>query len=411
MASPTNHSDTDEAINPVTSVDPLQGSQPAQLSLSTTPLSPPPPQQVEHIGQSEVILPESVINRNLVVQSLQDVIPLYYYDLNDFDNHALDFIVRVAAQDQLVLSEVLRIYLESRRCDPITNPTAFIISSFQEEFLRKTVAGICAPYTNKAACRGRWYVEENSCVPRAFEKAQPRAEPPVKSRFSNIKGVIERLYKTLQLDSKMLDVASLHTILLVLSQNFRSWNVNDTCSIMEDMARCDTGHSSSDKVSHRGFQLYAQLHPSVIEQLDLPEVKQLSEYRQRLWLRVCSVYQKEELKNAGPRPLDDTARLVILRRLLNVCNLQEIEMNTQCIKQLWTFKTHALRSLVEYSTLVRFGFHCADPSMCISNLQLLLTSKQQLTAIVNRPTQKMGQSSMTQLQPNLEYALEELEEG
>ena len=81
---------------------------------------------------------------------------------------------------------------------------------------------------------------------------------------------------------------------------------------MEDMAQCDTGHSSSDKVSQRDFQLYAQLHSSVIEQLDLSEVEQLSEYRHQLWFRVCSVYQKEELKNAGPR-----TRLVILGRLLN----------------------------------------------------------------------------------------------
>ena len=80
---------------------------------------------------------------------------------------------------------------------------------------------------------------------------------------------------------------------------------------MEDMAQCGTGHmhNSSDKVSQRGSKLYAQLHSSVIGQLDLSEVEQLSEYGQLLWLRVCSVYQKDELKNAGPRPLDDAVRL------------------------------------------------------------------------------------------------------
>jgi hypothetical protein len=57
------------------------------------------------------------------VQSLQDVIPLNYYDLNDFDNIALDLIVCAATQDKLVMSEVLRICFESRRCDPIANPT------------------------------------------------------------------------------------------------------------------------------------------------------------------------------------------------------------------------------------------------------------------------------------------------
>ena len=88
------------------------------------------------------------------------------------------------------------------------------------------------------------------------------------------------------------------------------------------------------------------------------------------------------------------------------CNLQDMELNTQCRKQLGTFKTHALRALVEYSTLVCFNFHCVDPSMCISNLQLLLSGKS-----INRPTQRMGQTSMTQLQPNLEYVVEELEEG
>ena len=138
---------------------------------------------------------------------------------------------------------------------------------------------------------------------------------------------------------------------------------------MEDMARCDTG-KRSDKVSQRGFQQYAELHSSVIQQLDLSEVEQLSEYRHRLRLRISSVSQDEGLKNAGRRHLDDAARLAILNRLMDVCSLGDIELDKLCIKQLWTFKRHALRSLVEYSTLIRFGFHCADPSTCIFNLRL-----------------------------------------
>lgn len=103
--------------------------------------------------------------------------------------------------------------------------------------------------------------------------------------------------------------------------------------------------------------------------------------------------------NARPRALGETARICILNRLLNVCNLEDVELKTSCIRQLWTFKTHALQSLVEYSTLVRFGFHCADPSMCISNLQLLLSGKK-----INSRTRKVDKSSaVIQLQPNLEY--------
>jgi len=245
---------------------------------------------------------------------------------------------------------------------------------------------------DKPACRNHWYATRLARAPHSFEKADHKAKPTV-----NSKAVIERLYKNLQLDSRMLDVGNLHTILLVLSQGSRSWGVNNTSSIMEDMARCDTG-KRSDKVSQRGFQQYAELHSSVIQQLDLPEVEQLSEYRHRLWLRVSSVSQDEGLQNAGRRHLDDAARLAILNRLMVVCSLGDIELDKRCIKQLWTFKRHALRSLVEYSTLMRFGFHCADPSTCIFNLRLLLNGKS-----INTRKSRVDQGSMSQLQPNLEY--------
>ena len=55
--------------------------------------------------------------------------------------------------------------------------------------------------------------------------------------------------------------------------------------------------------------------------------------------------------NAKPRALGDTARLSILNRLLNVCSLEDVELKHAASSHC-TFKTHALRSLVEYSTLV-----------------------------------------------------------
>ena len=261
----------------------------------------------------------SVINRNFVVQSLQGVIPPNSYDLIDFDDRVFQIIAYAVTLDRSIIGKVLWAYFESSRRQPIANPSAFIISSLRKEFDRETSRRMMNPGCgDKPACRNHWHARRLARAPHTFEKADHKAKPTVNSRFLRAKAVIERLYKNLQLDTRMLDVGSLHTILLVLSQGSRSWGVNNTSSIMEDMARCDTGKHGSDKISQRGFQQYAQLHSSVIQQLDLPEVEQLSEYRQRLWLRVCSVCQDEGLKNAGPSPLDDAAGKTILKRLLDV---------------------------------------------------------------------------------------------
>ena len=106
---PSHHPNTGdrEAITPATSVDALPDPPPAELPLSTlsTPSRPPPPLppvQVEHVAQTEVRLPMSVINKNFVVQSLQGVIPPNSYDLVDFDDRALQIIARAVTLDRSI---------------------------------------------------------------------------------------------------------------------------------------------------------------------------------------------------------------------------------------------------------------------------------------------------------------------
>ena len=217
-------------------VDPPQESQPTLVPFITPtptlwPLPPSPTPQVEPVGQTEVPLSMADFNRNFIIRSLQGSIPCNSYDLDDFDEDAVAFIAHAVAQDRVILARVLRIYFELKRRESIVNPSAFIIGTLQRELAIKKSREGSWGYVPRAADCGHWLVARLASALRAVSS--------VKSRYTNPESVIDRLYKNLQLDSRILDVGGLYTILLVPSQNLRSWHVTNTCSLIEDMARFD----------------------------------------------------------------------------------------------------------------------------------------------------------------------------
>ena len=74
--------------------------------------------------------------------------------LIDFDDNALQLIAHAATMNPSIMGKVLCEYFESRRRQPITNPSALIISSLRKEFGRETSRRMMNPGYGDAEIAG-----------------------------------------------------------------------------------------------------------------------------------------------------------------------------------------------------------------------------------------------------------------
>ena len=97
-------------------------SQPCPITATIEYMQLLPPMQVEHVAQTEVRLPMSVINKNFVVQPLHGMIPAKSHELIDLECQLIARAVTLDAEG--IFRKVLKAYFASRRrrqrnCQPI----------------------------------------------------------------------------------------------------------------------------------------------------------------------------------------------------------------------------------------------------------------------------------------------------